>query len=602
MRKVVCDIEADSLKPTQIWCVVAYDLEEKKEYIFTCLDSFQGLKEFSKDVNVWIGHNFLTYDRPALKSILGLDIKVKQVRDTLILSRLFNEAREGGHSLKAWGIRFGLDKVEHEDWSQYSDAMLQRCRVDVQLNTKLYYYLRDKELEGFSEESIRLEHDVQHLLQIQEDNGFAFDREKAHLLHSNCKREAEEIERNIHKYFKPKPKLVKLIKPKFNKNGDLSIVGLKKIGEDAKSIVGGEFSLVTWQELKLTSPTQLVQRLNEAGWKPTVFNKLSDKMKLEGKVVGTPKVCEENLETLPDTAPEAAKLISKYLILNSRCNNIKTWFESLGSDNRIHGQVIGLGASTHRMAHRNPNTANIPSILNKMGKTAPYGKECRECWTVEDKDNRRLLGVDASGIQLRILAHYMDDAEYTKAVVYGRKEDATDIHSVNQKAGGFETRDIAKRFIYSFLLGAGDRKIELVTGKNSGRATRQQFLAALPALKRVYDMADNAYERGFMEGLDGRKVQIPSRHKSLAMYLQAGEAVIIKKAYVLSYLEIQKRGLDAKFVACVHDEYQLDCHKDCAEKAGKIIVESIKKAGEYFNLKCPLDGEYGIGLSWADSH
>lgn len=602
MRKVVCDIEADSLKPTRIWCVVAYDLIENKEYIFDCLNGFQGLKEFAKDVGVWIGHNFLTYDRPALNKLLGLQIKVKQVRDSLILSRLFNQSREGGHSLKSWGVKFGLDKVEHEDWSKYSPEMLERCRVDVQLNTKLYHYLKDREAKGFSEECIQLEHDVQYLLSVQEGNGFAFDVQKAHELYANCKREAEEIERNVHLYFKPKPKLVKLVTPKFNKNGELSIVGLKKIGDDAKSIVGGQFSLLHWQELKLNSPTQLVERLDEAGWKPIVFNKLSDGMKAEGKTMGTPKVCEENLETLPDSAPDAIQLISKYLILNSRCSNIKTWFEALGSDNRIHGQVISLGASTHRMAHRYPNTANIPSILNKMGKVAPYGKECRECWTVEDKANRRLLGVDASGIQLRVLAHYMGDEKYTHAVCFGKKEDGTDIHSVNKKFADLDTRDIAKRFIYSMLLGAGDKKVELITGKPNGKAVKKKFLDALPALKRVYNMADESYNIGYMEGLDGRRVQIPSRHKALAMYLQAGEAVIIKKAYVFAYNRINQEKLDARFVACVHDEYQLDCHKDHAERAGQIIVQAIRDAGEFYGMRCPLDGEYGIGLSWADSH
>lgn len=602
MRTVVCDIEADSLNPTQIWCVVAYDLNSKTEHIFTAQDCLSGLRSFAEGVDVWIGHSFLTYDRPALNKLLGLSIKVKQVRDTLILSRLFNASRENGHSLKAWGEKFGMNKVEHEDWSKFSPEMLERCRVDVQLNVRLWNHLKDKEQQGYTDECIQLEHNIQYLLSLQEQNGVAFDYQKAHMLLSTCRKEADEIECTIHKYFKPKPKLVRVITPKFNKNGELSIVGLRKLGDDAKSIVGGAFSLLEWKELKLTSPTQLVERLNEAGWQPVVFNKLSSKMKKEGRKQGSPKVCEENLETLPDTAPEAAKLICKYLILNSRCTNIRTWFEALGSDNRIHGSVIGLGASTHRMAHRNPNTANIPSILTKMGKVALYGKECRECFTVEDKINRRIVGVDASGIQLRILAHYMNDEEYTKAVCEGKKEDGTDIHSVNMRAGNLDSRDIAKRFIYSFLLGAGNRKVEIITGKPNGGKVKQQFLDSLPSLARVYDMALDSFEIGYMVGLDGRRIQIPSAHKSLAMYLQGGEAVIIKKAYVFAYNQIKKEGLDAKFVLCVHDEYQLDCHKDCAERVGQIVVKAIKDAGKYYNLNCPLDGNYSIGLTWADSH
>lgn len=608
MRKVICDIETDSLSPTKVWCVVAYDLDEGSEFIFTCRDNFKGLKDFSKTVDLWIGHNFLLFDKPALNSLLGLDIKVSQVRDTLILSRLFNYSRpkimgvKGNHSLEYWGKKFKQFKQEHTDWSQFSDEMLERCRSDVQLNKRVWEYLR-VEGKDYSDESKLLEHNIQYLLSIQQQTGFYFDQQKAHLLYSTCRQEADEIASRIHVYFRPKAKAKRLVSPRFNKDGTMSIVGLKKV-EDAKNVVGGAFSLIEWVDFNLSSPSQVVTRLEEAGWRPSVFNKVSTTGKLLGKKFGTPKICEENLETLPDTAPEAAKLISKYLLLNSRCKNIQTWFEALGTDGRIHGEVQALGASTHRMSHRNPNTANIPSTYNKLGKLALYGKECRECWTIGDKINRRLVGVDASGIQLRILSHYMNDSAYQFAIINGNKDDGTDIHTVNQKAAGFATRDIAKRFIYSWLLGAGYFKIGQIMGEDAraGQRAAEQFLDALPALAAVKVMASAAFKRGYMIGIDGRRVQIPSEHKALAMYLQAGEATIMKKAYIFAYNRIKKAGLDARIVGIIHDEIQIDCLKEHAEEVGKIVVQCIVDAGLFYKLRCPLNGEAKVGLTWADTH
>lgn len=601
MRTVVCDTECDSLAPTKVWCVVAYDIAEDKEYIFDTTNNFLGLKEFAASVDRWIGHNFLMFDRPALNNLLGLDIKIAQVRDTLILSRLFNISRRGGHSLENFGTMLGVLKPEHEDFSCYSPEMLERCRADVRINREVLRLLKVEGL-GYSEESIVLEHTVQYLLGEQKKTGFAFDTKKAHALYATCRAEADKIRDNIHVYFRPLPKFVKTVRPKYKKDGTMSIVGIKTVSPEALEIVGGEFSLIHWEEFNLNSPKQVVERLNKAGWQPTVFNKVTAKMKLEDRQP-SPKICEENLETLPDTAPESAKLIAKYLLLDSRCKNIITWFNALGSDDRVHGDIISLGASTHRAAHRNPNTANIPATLDRRGKVALYGRECRECWTVFG-DNRTLLGVDASGIQLRILAHYMNDKEYTYAVVYGKKEDGSDIHSVNMRAVGAPSREIAKTFIYAWLLGAGYKKVGLILGlsTSAGKAACEQFLRELPALARVKAMAKAAHERGYMVGLDGRRVQIPSEHKALSCYLQAGEAVIMKRAYVFAYNKIKKAGLDAKIVGWIHDEYQIDCAKEHAEEVGKLVIQSIKEAGEYYKLRVPLDGEMKIGRTWAETH
>lgn len=614
MKTVVCDIEGNGLRPTQIWCVVVKEIDDGQGNNTGTIRRFHGstLRDFvdySLSVGVWVGHNFLTYDRKWLNRLLGTNIKVSQVVDTWILSQLFNVGRaippgcKGAHGLEAWGHRFNYFKKEHEDWSQFSPAMLERCEVDVELNAKVYEYLM-REGKAWSKESIKLEHEIQYVLDIQQENGFAFDQPKAHALLAQCEEECRKLEAEIRQYCPPKPRFIKPVIVRYKKDNSMSIVGLKKIGEDALNIVGGDFSFIEWQPFTISSPSQVVERLNEAGWKPVVFNKLTDAMKAKGLKRGTPKVCEENLDTLPDTAPEAIHKIKRFLIVNSRVSNINTWFDALGEDGRIHGQVIGCGASTHRASHRSPNTANIPATKDKMGRTAIYGKECREVWTVADKVQRRLVGIDADAIQLRVLAHYMDDPDYTKAIVSGNKDLGTDVHSINQRAASLPSRETAKTFIYALLLGAGDGKLGSILGGSTidGRIAKEKLLTAVPALARVLRMCKDTYAKGYMTRLDGGRLQVPSEHKTLACYLQAGEAVIMKKAYVLSYLRVKWEGLKCLNVGWIHDEIQWDSSVDCADKIGQITAEAITKAGEFYKLKCPLVGQYKVGLSWAETH
>lgn len=607
LRTVVCDIEANGLKPTKIWCIVAKDIETNEVFKFTP-DNLLNFRDWSNSVGHYIGHNFLCYDRKWLNKILGTRIQSSQVTDTWILSMLFNAGRpsvpgaKGPHGLQAWGLRFGLLKKEHDDWSQYSEAMLERCVTDVELNHKVYKELK-QEGKGWSDESIKLEHQVQYLLDIQEDYGFYFDQEKAHTLMLQCQYEADSIREKVKAYFIPTPKPVRQVTVRTKKDGSTSIVGIKCLGPNALTVIGGDFTAINWQEFNPNSPSQVTFRLDKAGWKPTVFNKPTVQMLRDKKIKGTPKICEENLLTLPASAPKAVHDISRYLILDSRAKNIKTWFDSLGDDGRVHGQVVGCGAITHRAAHRNPNTANIPATTDKTGKLALYGKECRECWTVRD-DTRRLVGVDAAAIQLRVLAHYMGDDKYTSAVVFGKKENGTDVHTVNQLAAGLRSRDTAKTFIYALLLGAGDFKLGTICGggKATGSEAKAKLLNAIPALAKVMNMCKASASLGYMTRLDGGRLQLPSEHKALACYLQAGEAVIMKKAYVLAYQRLKQLNLDAHIVGWIHDEVQIDCAKEDAEQAGLIFCDAIKKAGEVYNLNCPMEGQMKIGQDWSQTH
>ena len=168
----------------------------------------------------------------------------------------------------------------------------------------------------------------------------------------------------------------------------------------------------------------------------------------------------------------------------------------------------------------------------------------------------------------------------------------------------WSARAIAKTFIYAWLLGAGDEKVGLICGGDStwGRQVKDKFLSALPSLAALKQRAAEAARLGRLVGLDGRKIELKSAHFALSAYLQGAESCVMKYAMILWHKRVQDLGLDAKQVAVVHDEFQVEVRREHAEQVGKIIVQSIRDAGEYFNLNCPMDGEYKIGNNWLDTH
>jgi DNA polymerase I-like protein with 3'-5' exonuclease and polymerase domains len=192
----------------------------------------------------------------------------------------------------------------------------------------------------------------------------------------------------------------------------------------------------------------------------------------------------------------------------------------------------------------------------------------------------------------------MADDAYSQEILHG------DIHSVNQEAAGLPTRDSAKTFIYAFLYGAGDEKIGSIVGgtKKDGEALKARFLSRTPALRKLRETVDKAAKRGWLKGLDGRQVHVRSQHAALNTLLQSAGAVVMKEAMVLCYEQAKSRGLEFKQVGTIHDELQYEVAEKHAEELGQICVDSIRKAGEVFNLRCPLDGEYQVGESWAQTH
>lgn len=587
MTTYVFDIEADGFNPTEIFCLVALNTETGTVHSFGPTEVETGIRLLS-DAGKLIGHNILGYDIPVIKKLTGVNLNdgSKKIIDTLVLSRLFNPTREGGHGLEAWGYKLRHSKLEHKDFESYTPEMLTYCERDVSLNFKVYKHLRI-EAQGFSPKSIELEHQVYSILHTQREKGFLLDVQSAMSLVAELSEKLIEAESLVHKTFLPKDSSVVLL-PTYTKAGKISKM-CKVEGSDKKvrlsdeeynQMVANKKPMVRSDEIpfNLGSRKQIGEYLIEFGWKPTNFT-----------ATGQPIVDEKTLSKI-DNIPEA-KTIAEYLMLQKRIAQVNSWLEQVDqTDNRVRGYVNTNGAVTGRMTHSSPNMAQIPST------NSPYGSQCRSCWSVND--GHKLVGIDASGLELRMLAHYMNDEAYTYELLNG------DIHTSNQNLAGLKSRNQAKTFIYALLYGAGDAKLGTVVGGNStdGKQLRERFFANLPAFKDLKERVSRSAKKGYLKGLDGRKLFVRSEHAALNTLLQGAGAIVMKEALVVFNDTLRSKNLDAHFVANVHDEWQLEVKEDIADRVGNIGIQAIEQAGKNLNLKCALTGEYNVGNNWAETH
>jgi len=571
---LVLDIETDSLNATKIWVVATKDTNTKEIRTFTNPTKFA---DYIKDYKKFIGHNILSFDAPILNKLWGTNIKVSQITDTLVLSYLFNPNRKGGHSLNNLSSLVGKRKIEFSDFSEYSETMLEYCINDVEVTEAIYKYLMMYEQPGFSNTSISLEHNIRHIINKQERYGFLLDLQKASELLYEIKTRSEEIESNIQSFFKPKVRAVKDVVIKKKKDGSISKVGLSHIEDISQSV--GNHTLIRYEDFNLGSPKQIVERMNEYGWKPTRFTPK-----------GAPKVCEENLETLSDAAPSSVKNLVLWKTLETRWKTIESWLDASSADGRVHGKVFTMGAVTGRMTHSEPNMANIVSS-NKI-----YGKESRQCFIAPTKSV--LVDTDASGLELRMLAHYMNNDAFTNEVVNG------DPHTANMNAAGLSTRSQAKTFIYAFLYGAGAEKIGSIVGGSAktGSTLKNRFLTNMPDLKKLQEQViKKASQYGYVNGLDGRRIHIRSPHAGLNTLLQGAGAIVCKQWAIEMDRRIRAEKLEAQLVCSVHDQYIYEVGEKSLDIFKKVCEDSIKQAGHRLNLRCPLACDVGVGSTWYDA-
>lgn len=614
-RYVLIDIETDGLNPSNIWVAVTKDLTSEEVRVWYNAD---GLQQYLGG-SILVGHNILWFDLPVLHRLWNIEFDPEWVVDTLVVSRLINHWDYSQHGLANWGERLGFPKGEYNDWSKLTPEMVEYCKRDVELTEAIFKFLRKFIEDPRLKRSMQIEHRAAIICREMHENGFGFDISGARTLYGTIKKELNSISEAIGAAFPPKQVLVRTILPRPTKDGKVSRVDFRWIKdgrtpEEHGAEVGVPFPVYETVEFNPSSTKQCIDRLWEFGWQPTEKTKGHIKAEREGTVSDKFRVygwtlSEENLATLPETAPEEAKLLTRHMLLTRRLSTLDEWIGSYNPRTEaIHGEVNSIGTWTHRASHKNPNTGNIARV------TSEFGSEMRELWNAGR--GHKQIGCDAEGIQLRILAHYMDDEEFTTALVSGRSEDGTDVHTLNLRKlngeeGDFPCKDrtTAKTFIYSYILGASESKTAQIFSCKitEARAARNKFVAAFPGLQNIREtLIPTDVARGYFTGLDGRPVMCDSAHHMLAGYLQNGETVVMKLANWKWRSDLIKEGIYFRQMAYVHDEWQtrvLDgLPDDVYEHIGMVQADSIRWAGEELGLKCPLAGSYKIGHNWKDCH
>lgn len=642
---LIFDAETDGLlhNVTKIHCINLIDRESGARERYTDHTHYacgkptkrtgtlaDGLKRLAEAPEIG-GQNVIDYDLPVFAKVLGFKYRGK-VRDTKVESRViwtnitdvdFGMVRSGRlplefqqkgliglHTLKAWGWRLDPDgtrgfrkgdfdpKDYGHTWETvpFIEAMDDYCAQDNEVTLAWFDKIDAK---NYSRECLDMENRVAQIISQQVRNGFAFDEAAAAKLYIELQGQKIELENELRGIFPPWEVVTKRA---------ISKVNNKKLGR----IKGEPYEVRKTIVFNPGSRDHIASRLIALrGWEPSEFGK-------DGK----PKVDEDTLTSLP--YPEIPKLV-EYLTVAKRLGQLadgkEAWLKAV-KNGRIHGQVNTNGAVTGRMTHSKPNVAQ-----------ADKWKPMRELWIVPE--GKVLVGCDAEGLELRKLGHYMaryDGGEYANAVVNGKKEDKSDVHSVNQRGVGLNSRDSAKTFIYALIYGAGDFKLGTIVyedmtdaqkakfnsspgAKSSrqralaslGKARKKRLMDSLPALaKLTEDVKRKAKQDGFLRGIDGRLIHVRSDHSALNALLQGGGAIVMKKALVLLADELDNHPVpemrNTLFVANVHDEFQMEAFPSHAHELGQLAADCIRRAGEHFRLRCPLAGAYDVGRNWAETH
>lgn len=630
MRICFGDLEADGLlrEATKTWCGVYKDKDTGEITKFRP-HQIKEMLQFLDTVDVLIIHNGFGYDWPLLEKLYGYEFKGKKV-DTLVISRLLDPKRLvpfhcpnkniGPHSIEAWGYRVGRGKPDHTDWLNFSEEMLHRCTEDVEILELVYNALMKeaKEAPGSWKNAFLLSFKLFENLQKQEQYGWLVD--KPYML--KCISQLENWIRRIDKVLTPHLPLIveieetkekgeyKYVKEPFKKNGAYKETCLRWIlavglNPDERPVCG-PFSRISFRITDLNSNAETKDYLLKEGWEPLEWN-TND----EGERT-SPKMSKD--DPFEGINGKVGKLVARRVQCRQRKSIIEGLLNIVREDGRIASYVNTL-AVTGRATHRN--------IVNIPGAKSFYGKQMRKIFIC--KPGFVLVGTDSDACQIRMLCGRMNDPEYTDNVLNGKKEDGTDIHSVNMRAAGLQSRDDAKTFFYGFLFGAGDAKVGKIVRGNAqrGRQLKTDFLEGLPALgnllkeltaewkrtaKRRYNAKFNRmeYYDGYITGLDGRPIKVPSEHQILVYLLQSDEAIMMAAAYNKANKDMERAGYvygeDYGFVCWYHDEFTIECKEEIAEHARRISEEAIAWAGRYYKIPCPHLGQGKIGEDWYDIH
>lgn len=630
MKHVVYDVETNGLldEATQVHSLVLRDMDSDR--VVSCTNAAPGFEKIETGLSLLseadrvYTHNGIRFDRPVLYKLFPGFTLSGQFLDTYVAAMTrwahikdsdFARLRRGTlpknllgkHTIEAWGYRLGIKKVGEDitDWSVWTPLMQARCESDTAVTRALVQRIRAA---GLPAETIETEHELGEYLHQQERNGWPFDVEKAVALQGQLAAKRHKFVEQLKAAFPPLKISRGIFIPKTNST---------KFGY-VKSVPIERFKI---KEFKPTSRQQIAERLIMDGWKPEVFTDS-----------GLPKVDADILKGVQHPQITA---IRDFLIVDDQLSALceskqkNSWMHHMTGDKpeggkltgliHIHGGVKQTGTITHRASHLKPPLTQVP----KVGR--PYGAESRALFCVPPGWVQ--IGADASGLELRCLAHYMakyDDGAYAKVLLEG------DIHAITFQAlieflgelGEKVGRDRAKTWMYAFLYGAGDLKLGkiLVPGKTEkqqekiGAYSRSLFFKKLPALKYVVQAVQKAAKkRGYVNLIDGRRCYIRSQHSALNSLLQGTGSVVVRRWIVVFNRELMQvfetppgGGWRSPWAALgyFHDEVQLATWDDplVIDATKTILVESIRSMTSHFNFRCPLDGEAKVGRNWMETH
>lgn len=626
---IVGDTESDGLldTATRVWCATFYDTETNKTIAFTDKNSpFDSLAKYITEYidnnldKTFVYQNGVNFDIPLLeKLVIGWKFK-GELFDTLYASRILWPDRREGHSLASWGEEFGVLKPEHEDWSQFSEEMLHRNKEDVKIGTLLFEHIK-KHLEDLHiydpritfdkfNDVLQMEQQVAQIIEQQARNGWLFDIPLAYKLVDELSIKIQAIEKELI------PTLpIRVVRPSetvtkaFKDNGDITANALKwylkhKANSDFTQDIGGDFSKVQFENMNLGSSNQVKDFLLDNGWVPSEYNYKKDGFNKPirdkyGKLIKTspkiPKKVEEWEELAITINNPSIKLLAEYNKSSHRKSQIEGLLSNVRpSDHRIEAQANSCGTNTTRMQHR--IVVNIPKSDPKVF----YGKEMRSLFICPE--NRILVGVDASALEARIEAHYIYpfDPEGAMELIEG------DIHTKNSEI--FQcTRSLAKNGKYALTYGCAPAKLASTLGKPSNKAEElyNAYWEGNPGLKELKEKVEDVYNKyGYILAIDGRPLTIRYKHALINTLFQSGGSIIMKKALILLAKKLEKVYTKKEYliIGNFHDEIQIECNPEIANEIGRLGVESIKEAGEFFNTNVPFTGEYKSGCNWSFTH
>jgi hypothetical protein len=648
VKRLLFDTEGNGLLPTltKFHCICACDVDTREAFEWGPKEIPSALETLDK-ADVLIAHHGIGYDYQALNKLHGFKKPDGACLDTLVIARTiypnikeldskFNKTllskglptmgdQFGKHTVEAWGLRLGVPKLHADitDWSTWTPQMQERCAGDVQTQLKLWDYLKP---DTYSQAALELEHRVARLCQLITQAGWPFNEKEATDLYVQLVEEKEELERKLKEHFTG---WVDVKTESFTPKRDNKSKGWKAgvtIQREKQKVI----------EFNPRSRPQIERALRDLGWIPT-----------EKTESGRAKLDEEQIEQIAAEFPQAEGL-ARYLMLDKRIGQIATgksaWLKTVGEDGKIHAEYNPMGAVTSRASHYNPNIAQVPAV------SSPFGNECRALFYVPEGWDE--VGADMSGLEGRCFSHYLckyDGGAYGRASLEGdphwavvlavgyldcERDKHNRLHTMIREQG-------AKRLFYGMLYGSGDEKagriildccrmvvkefpeegerlFELFFDGNqapgqkalrkAGKQAKENVIAGIEGFADLKRVIDHYAAKGYLPGLDKRRIPVRSEHAALNSLLQSAGAILCKRwicdAYDMLIAEGLKYGWDGDFVflGWIHDELQVACRNGLGDRIGRVLTSAAQEAGKTYGFRIRLDSEYKIGKSWQDTH